>query len=259
MISFPNAKINIGLNITGKRPDGYHNIETMFFPIEMNDVLEVIPSETSQDEKDASINIYGLDIDGNENDNLTVKAYRLLKNDFNLPAIDIYLQKNIPMGAGLGGGSADAAFMLTALNKMFELGLTDEKLQYYAAQLGADCPFFILNRPTLASGIGNIFSPINVDLSQYRIEVIKPDIHVSTVEAYRGCKPRRWDTPLSELLKLPVTEWKDRIVNDFENSVFATHPQLAEIKESMYDKGAVYASMSGSGSSIYGIFTKEQP
>lgn len=256
MILFPNAKINIGLNITEKRPDGYHNLETVFFPVEMSDALEVLPADNPDTRTDIVMHTYGLTIDGHTDNNLVVRAYRLLRERFALPPVEVHLQKNISMGAGLGGGSSDAAFMLVALNRMFHLELTDNELQSYAAKLGADCPFFILNHPTLASGIGNIFKPTKLDLSNYRIEIVKPDIHVSTAEAYRGCVPHRWGIPLATLIDLPVEQWRGLIVNDFETSVFAAHPELAAVKESMYSKGAVYASMSGSGSAIYGIFKK---
>ncbi len=250
MITFPNAKINIGLNITEKRVDGYHNLETIFYPIEVCDTLEFIEEETK-------FTCSGLNIDGESDNNLIMKAYRLLKEEFDLPAINIHLHKAIPMGAGLGGGSADAAFMLKMLNEEFNLGLSPNELEEKAAKLGADCAFFIKNKPTLAKGIGNVFEPTTINLSGYHIVLIKPDVHVSTAEAYGGCKPQRWTTPLEEAIKRPISEWKDCIFNDFEKTVFVAHPELATIKEMLYNKGAVYAAMSGSGSTIYGIFDKE--
>lgn len=251
MITFPNAKINIGLNITEKRPDGYHNLETIFYPIELCDSLEFVRNE------EMKFNSSGLIIDGNSQNNLIIKAYNLLKEEFNLPNIAIHLHKAIPMGAGLGGGSADAAFMLKMLNEKFELGLSSQDLEKRAVKLGADCPFFISNKPVLAKGIGNIFEPTTINLSGYHIVLIKPEVHVSTAEAYGGCKPQRWTTPLEVAIKRPITEWKDCIFNDFEKTVFVVHPELAEIKSWLYDKGAIYAAMSGSGSTIYGIFKKE--
>lgn len=251
MLTFPNAKINIGLNITEKRPDGYHNLETIFYPIELCDTLEFIQKEETK------FGCSGLEIEGESDNNLIMKAYRLLKDEFNLPPINIHLHKAIPMGAGLGGGSADAAFMLKMLNKEFNLGLSVSELEHRAAKLGADCAFFIENKPTLAKGIGNIFEPTTINLSGYHIVLIKPDVHVSTAEAYGGCRPQRWTTPLEEAIKQPISEWKNYIFNDFEKTVFIAHPELAKIKEMLYEKGAIYAAMSGSGSTIYGIFDKE--
>lgn len=251
MLTFPNAKINIGLNITEKRPDGYHNLETIFYPIELCDTLEFVQTE------EAKFSYSGLEIEGDSDNNLIMKAYRLLKEEFDLPAINIHLHKAIPMGAGLGGGSADAAFMLKMLNDEFNLGLSSIELQQRATKLGADCPFFIDNKPVLAKGIGNIFEPTTINLSGYHIVLIKPDVHVSTAEAYGGCRPQRWTTPLEEAIKQPISEWKNYIFNDFEKTVFIAHPELAKIKEMLYEKGAIYAAMSGSGSTIYGIFDKE--
>ena len=251
MITFPNAKINIGLNITEKRADGYHNLETVFYPVDLCDALEFVVNDETK------FACSGLDIDGNPNDNLIIKAYNLLKEEFDIPCLDIHLLKKIPMGAGLGGGSADAAFMLKMLNDAFALGLTSEELQTRAAKLGADCAFFIENKPVLAKGIGNVFEPTCVNLNGYHIVLVKPEVHVSTAEAYGGCKPQPWTTPLEEVVKLPIAKWKDHIYNDFEKTVFVAHPELAEIKEMLYAKGAIYAAMSGSGSTIYGIFDKE--
>ena len=248
MITFPNAKINIGLNITEKRSDGYHNLETIFYPIDLCDSLEFVQNDETQ------FNCTGLKIEGEPENNLILKAYKQLKEEFNLPNIDIHLHKAIPMGAGLGGGSADAAFMLKMLNDEFKLGLSSQELEQKATKLGADCAFFINNKPTLAKGIGNIFEPTTINLSGYHIVLIKPEVHVSTAEAYGGCKPQRWATPLEEAIKQPISEWKDYIFNDFEKTVFIAHPELAEIKDMLYAKGAVYAAMSGSGSTIYGLF-----
>ena len=251
MLTFPNAKINIGLNITEKRPDGYHNLETIFYPIDLCDTLEFV------EEKETKFTCSGLNIEGESDNNLIIKAYKLLKEEFDLPTINIHLHKAIPMGAGLGGGSADAAFMLKMLNNEFQLNLTTQELEQKAAKLGADCAFFINNKPTLAKGIGNLFEPTCINLSRYHIVLVKPEVHVSTAEAYGGCKPQRWTTPLEEAIKRPITEWKECIFNDFEKTVFIAHPELANIKELLYEKGAIYAAMSGSGSTIYGIFDKE--
>lgn len=254
MLLFPNAKINLGLNIVEKRPDGYHNIETVFYPIGLNDVLEVELSETCTD---YSFSSSGIAIDGDPEDNLIVKAYRLLRSQYQFPAIDISLMKQIPFGAGLGGGSADAAFMLKAMNEMFELKITLKKLEKLASKLGADCPVFIRNKPAFATGIGNVFTSIDLSLKGYFLLLIKPDIHVSTPEAYSLVKPEMPQISLSELIKQPIADWKNTIKNDFEKSVFVRFPAIEEIKNNLYDKGALYASMSGSGSSVYGIFESE--
>ena len=199
----------------------------------------------------------GLEIEGEAENNLVVKAYKLLDDRFNLPPVDIHLFKHIPSGAGLGGGSADAAFMLKLLNNKFELGLPDDTLEEYAAKLGADCAFFIRNRPTYAEGIGNIFSPLPLSLKGYRIWLVKPDIFVSTRDAFAKIKPHHPEMSLKEIAQLPVEEWNGRMVNDFEESVFPQFPTIGEIKEEMYRQGAVYASMSGSGSSVYGLFKED--
>ena len=247
MVVYPNAKINLGLHIVSKRPDGYHNLETIFFPLDIKDKIEI---------EEVSFNLEGLKIDGDVESNLVVKAYRLLQKDFSLPNVKISMQKNIPFGAGLGGGSADASFTLRALNEMFSLGLSDEVLASYASKLGADCPFFIYNRPMLATGIGTELSPIELSLEGYKIEWVKPNVHVSTADAYRHVKPKEPKFSLSELPNIPIEEWKDCLVNDFEESVFAQYPELAEIKQDFYNRGAVYAAMSGSGSTIFAITKK---
>lgn len=253
MLTFPNAKINLGLNITEKRPDGYHNLETVFYPIPLEDALEITELQGAPGEK-FRLHQAGLEIAGEADSNLVVKAYKLLDEQFHLPPTDIHLFKHIPSGAGLGGGSADAAFMLKLLNEQFGLALTDDALEEYAARLGADCAFFIKNRPVYAEGIGNLFSPITLSLKGYRLWLVKPDIFVSTRDAFARIKPRRPQASLREIIKLPVEEWKACMVNDFEESVFPQFPAIGEIKEEMYRQGAVYASMSGSGSSVYGLF-----
>ena len=253
MVSFPNAKINIGLNITEKRSDNYHNLESIFVPIPIKDILEIVRKKEGESE----LHLSGIAIDGDPNDNLIMKAYHLLQSEYNLPAVDIYLEKNIPFGAGLGGGSADAAFTLKMLNDEFELHLTTEQLESYAARLGADCAFFIQNKPTYATGIGNIFQPVEVNLDNYFLVLVKPDVHVSTKEAYSLIRPQKTEVSVFEKIQRPIETWKEEISNDFELSVFPQHPIIAEVKSLLYQKGAVYASMSGSGSSVFGIFREE--
>ncbi len=250
MIKFPNAKINLGLDIVNRRPDGYHDIETVFYPIALQDIVEIVPARGSE----TTLTTYGRVIDCPMEKNLVVKAYRLMEKEFDLPPVDIYLHKNIPDGAGLGGGSSDAANVLLALNEMFELNLTKEELAKRAARLGADCAFFIYNSPMMATGIGDVLSPIDVPLHGKTLLLVKPDVSVPTAEAYSRVTPRKSDTPLAEVIKMPIDKWKNALKNDFEPSVFSTHPELSEIKDKIKQSGAVYASMSGSGSSIFGIF-----
>jgi len=249
MLTFPNAKINLGLNITAKREDGYHDIESCFYPIPLKDALEIIPSERR------SFETTGLKIPGNSQDNLVWKAYELLNSDFELTPIKIILHKNIPMGAGMGGGSADGAFMLSLLNKYFKLNISNEKLESYALQLGSDCPFFIENKPKLVSGRGEIFKYTKLDLSGYYLALVYPDIHISTGEAYSGIKPQVPEASVKEIIEnYPIEKWKGLLKNDFEEGVFKKYPQLHDIKNEFYEKGAVYSSMTGSGSTIFGIF-----
>lgn len=253
MISFPNAKINLGLNIVEKRADGYHNIETIFYPIGIKDALEFIETDSG----DTQMSISNIQVDCDPKLNLVMKAYELLSKDYSLPKLSIYLQKNIPFGAGLGGGSSDAAFMLKMLNADFKLNLTDLQLELYAAKLGSDCPFFIMNKPVFAKGRGEEFENIHLDLGGKYLVLIKPDIFVSTKDAYANCKPYKPSLGLKEIIQRPISEWKDLMKNDFELSVFPQYPKIREIKEILYDLGAVYASMSGSGSSVFGIFESE--
>lgn len=253
MITFPNAKINIGLNIVEKRADGYHNLETVFYPIPVKDALEFVPSKKGE----TSFCLSGIDVDGDAESNLVMKALRLLEKDFEIPPLEIHMEKAIPFGAGLGGGSADAAFMLKMLNQAFQLHLSDEQLEVYAAKLGADCAFFIKNKPVFATGIGNVFEPIDVSLKGYFLVLVKPDIHVSTPMAYSLVKPHAPEYPIKEWLKRPIEEWKERVLNDFELSVFTKFPAIGEIKDELYRQGALYASMSGSGSSVFGLFDKQ--
>lgn len=256
MLCFPNAKINIGLNIVERRNDGFHNIETLFYPISLSDILEVVVNENTATLK-CGLNITGQSIPGEPESNLCVKAYRVLDKTFGLPPVTIHLHKLIPMGAGLGGGSSDGAYTLTTLNRKFNLGLTAQQLCDYAAQLGSDCAFFIENKPALGTEKGNILQKRPVNLADHYIVLVKPDIFVGTAEAYAGVKPAKPANSIDQLIKLPVKEWKNSIVNDFEKSVFAKHPEIEKIKGLLYASGAEYASMSGSGSSVYGIFDRE--
>ena len=253
MITFPNAKINLGLNIVEKRPDGYHNLETIFYPINLQDALEVTRRENN--DKEYTLHISGSPLEGEPEDNLVVKAYKLLKKDYpGLLPVDIHMYKNIPAGAGLGGGSSDAACMIKLLNDKFSLGLSTERMEEYAVKLGADCAFFIRNKPVFATGIGNLFEPVELSLKGYHIILIKPDIFVSTRDAFAEIKPVRPAVSLKEIVKQPMETWKNSMKNDFEDSVFKKFPEIAAIKDELYDLGAVYAAMSGSGSSVYGIF-----
>jgi 4-diphosphocytidyl-2-C-methyl-D-erythritol kinase len=252
MICFPNAKINLGLNVVDRRPDGYHDIETVFYPIPLRDALEVVEAGAF------SFSQTGIPLDTAIEDNLAVKAMsRLLPSD---RALEVYLHKAIPPGSGLGGGSSDAASMLKLLNDFLRLGLGNERLEEIASGLGADCPFFIRNTPVFASGTGNVFEPVHLSLASYRLYlVIPPGITVSTAEAYATVMPQRPSVSLKEIIRLPVKEWRGMMVNDFEQSVFARHPSLAVIRQRLYDAGAAYASMSGSGSSIFGLFDSSIP
>lgn len=248
MVSFPNAKINLGLNITEKRADGFHNIETVFYPIPLSDMLEFVPSEK------ADFTNSGLEIDGPAEDNLVLKAYDLLAQDFDLLPMAVHLHKVIPFGAGLGGGSADAAFMLKMLNEDGNLHLSDDQLEGYARQLGSDCAFFVRNAPVFAYEKGDVFKPVELSLKGKHIVLVNPNIHVSTQVAYGGCAPQVPGASLQDLIELPVERWKDSVVNDFEATVFPKFPRIGEIKAALYAQGAVYAAMSGSGSTVFGIF-----
>ncbi len=256
MITFPNAKINIGLNVVEKRDDGYHNLETIFYPINLQDALEVTLANNSK--KPYIFSNTGNIIDGNIEDNLIIKAYNLVKEKHPLiPSLKINIFKHIPSGAGLGGGSSDAAFMIKLLNKKLSLNMSDSEMEEYASKLGADCAFFIKNKPVYATGIGNIFEEIDFSLKGYNLILVKPEIGVSTKEAFTNIKPRKRDITVKELIKQPIEKWKDLIENDFEKSVFLYHPEISAIKDKLYDMGALYASMTGSGSAVYGIFNKQ--
>ena len=284
MIACPNAKINIGLNVVAKRSDGYHDIETVFYPVLLQDALEIKlmrPLDPSQLRKRIEAGLLvqpddafipyrllpkkedfpccSLEMTGNEfpfkaADNLVVKAYLMLQQDFDLPSIDIRLHKHIPSGAGLGGGSSDCAFMISLLNRRFNLRMRESMMERYAARLGSDCAFFISNTPSLATGRGEILNPISLSLKGYTILLVKPDIAVSTAEAYGGVTPHRPSVSLADAVMRPVSEWKECVFNDFELSVFKKYPLLADIKQRLYDLGADYAAMTGSGSTIYGLF-----
>lgn len=257
MITFPNAKINLGLDIVEKRPDGYHNLETVFYPIPLCDILEITPA-TAPDAPDYTFRMYNAVFEGNNDDNLVIKAYKALAADHKLPKVDISLYKHIPTGAGLGGGSADAAFALKMLNDIAKLGLTAEQLRGYASRIGADCSFFIDNTPAYATGIGDILSPTPCSISGYHLVLVKPDIHISTKDAYALVTPQKPELPLTEIAQRPIHLWKGAMKNDFEKSIFTKHPAMEKVKENLYSLGAVYASMSGSGSSFFGIF-KDEP
>ena len=248
VLTFPNAKINLGLRITEKRPDGFHNLQSCFYPVGWTDALEVIPADQFQ------FSSSGLPIPGDSTTNLCVRAYQLLRTDYDLPPVRMHLHKIVPIGAGLGGGSADAAFALKLLNDQFALGLNGPQLEAHARQLGSDCAFFIQNRPLYCTGKGDAFSDILVDLTGYSILLVYPNLAISTAEAYGGVRPQQPAIPLIEQLTAPVDTWRDTLHNDFEDSLFPKYPVLAAIKEQLYALGAVYASLSGSGSTIYGIF-----
>lgn len=249
MLSFPNAKINLGLHIVGKRPDGYHDLETIFYPVKLYDAVEIVPLNSGE----TTFSSEGIAIP-DEGVNLCERAYQLIKQDFDIPAVGIHLLKKIPIGAGMGGGSADGAFVLKMLNENFNLQLPVVQLEAYAKQLGADCPFFIENKAVYATGTGTDFSPIEVDLSAYYIVIINPNIHISTAEAYSGVLPKTPEFDLRSIIQLPIQEWKYYLNNDFELTVFEQFPKIKELKDTMYSSGALYAAMSGSGSSVYGIF-----
>lgn len=248
LIAFPNAKINLGLRITEKRADGFHNLQSCFYPVGWADVLEIIPADSF------AFSSSGLPIPGALDTNLCVRAYNLLKIDFNLPPVQMHLHKIVPIGAGLGGGSADAAFALKLLNERFELALSHEQLEAYARRLGSDCAFFIGNEPVYCLEKGDVFESIAIDLSGYYITLVYPNLAISTAEAYAGVRPRQPETSLREQIEVPVAGWRGTVHNDFEDSLFPKYPLLAELKQQLYDAGAVYASMSGSGSTVYGIF-----
>lgn len=254
MVSFPHAKINLGLNIVSKRTDGYHDIETVFYPIKLNDAIEVI------EKKNIHFSISGLPIEGDQENNLSIKAFHILKKDFpQLPPVHLHLHKTIPIGAGLGGGSADGAFTLKLLNKKFDLGLSEKQLIDYSLHLGSDCPFFISNKPCFATGRGELLELIDLDLSKYKIVIVHPGVHVSTGWAFSTVKPVTPKKSIKEIIKQPIGTWKEELKNDFEEPVFNKYPEIKKIKNDLYAAGAIYSSMSGSGSAVYGFFEKDKP
>jgi len=292
MICFPNAKINLGLHIVSRRQDGYHNLETVFYPIGLKEALEIVPIipdrnsaygnsiagstvlsnaapapdtqglPAASDAESALTRPYrffqsGNVMQGREEDNLVIKALKLMAASHHIPNIDIHLLKKIPSGAGLGGGSSDAAFMLRLLNDSFGLGYTDRELARLGTQLGADCPFFIYNKPAFATGIGETLEPLDISLSDLFLVLVKPQVTVSTREAYAMITPHTPEVSLKEIVKKPLSEWKEQMKNDFETPVFKKYPEICTIKQQLYDLGAAYASMSGSGSSVYGFFHTE--
>lgn len=250
MINFPQGKINLGLNIIAKRPDGYHNLETCFYPVGLTDILEIIPAQ------ETSFAHSGLVVSGSAEENLCLKAYRVLKNDFGMGNVNMHLHKIIPMGAGLGGGSSDGAATLLMLNEIFELNISKTELEKYASLLGSDCAFFIGNEAKFAEGRGEILSPIELNLKNLFLVLVKPDVHISTAEAYAKIELSKPEHTIPQILKLPVQQWKNHLVNDFEKNIFRKYPVIGSIKEKLYSLGAVYASMTGSGAAVYGIFEK---
>ena len=256
MITFPIAKINLGLNVVERRPDGYHNLETVFYPVNIKDALELTMMNTKfPSPVDCDIKVTNLNVEGDEQRNLVVRAYQLLKRDFpQMPRVHAHLYKDIPTQAGMGGGSSDCAYTIRLLNEMFTLGLNEQQMIDYAAQLGADCAFFILSRPSYAEGIGERLVPVSLDLSSYYIGVVRPDIPVSTREAFSLIKPAKPAKCCRDVVMQPIETWRDELTNDFEQSVFALHPEIGTIKQQLYDLGALYAAMSGSGSAVFGIF-----
>ncbi|PRD47150.1 4-(cytidine 5'-diphospho)-2-C-methyl-D-erythritol kinase [Sphingobacterium haloxyli] len=252
MISFANAKINIGLNIVGKRADGYHLVESVFYPFPLYDIIEITAVGA---DLNTTLEITGLHLPVEDN-NLCLRAYHLLSERFSIPPVHIHLHKQIPYGAGLGGGSSDGAFVLKMLNEKFKIGLSTLQLENEAAKLGADCPFFIQNRPSYAEGIGTDLFPIPIDLSDKFLVLVKPPVNIATAAAYQQVTPSPAKEDLREVLHLPVQDWKFYVKNDFEEGVFDKYPLIREIKLALYEQGAMYASMSGSGSAVYGVFPK---
>lgn len=257
MIIFPGSKVNLGLRITERLENGYHSLESIFLPIHFSDILEIIPKN---DDSPSSFHYSGIKIDGEPINNLIYKAWDLLNKEFALPPIEVYLHKLVPMGAGIGGGSADATAMLKLLNQEFKLQLNDSQLKDHAKKLGADCPFFIANSASYVEGIGDKIQAINIDLSSYHFYLIAPGIHINTAEAFENCIPQKSEVSLAAIINSKdIRLWKDYIFNDFEDYAFKKHPELKRIKEQHYNNGAIYASMTGTGSSIYGIYEKEIP
>ena len=259
MIVFPNSKINLGLRITSKRKDGYHNLETIFFPVPVNDALEIIEYNDPVRSAHIPFTTSGLKVEGEISNNLCMKAYRLLKKDFPaMPHVRMHLHKAVPTGAGLGGGSSDAAFALKLLNEKFRLGLNIEQLISYSIELGSDCPFFMINKPCFATGRGEILEQVGLDLSSYKLLIVYPGIHINTGRAFLHIRPAKPKRSVKEVINDPIANWKDELSNDFEIPAFKEYPFIREIKAQLYDAGAAYASMTGSGSTLYGIFDKQK-
>lgn len=275
MLAFPNVKINLGLNVVEKRPDGYHNLQSVFYPVKgLYDVLELTPENAVKAEISEKhiapihlhyttigklqLGITGIHIPGSVENNLLAKAYDLVNAKYNLPEVKAHLHKIVPTGAGLGGGSADGAFFIKLLNNFFKLNMPQEQMLDYAGQLGSDCSFFIPNSPAFVDSRGDVFAEIEFSLAGYHIAIIKPDIHVSTAAAFSGIVPKRPEKSPLEIIQLPIEQWKGLLVNDFEATVGSQHPSILHIKEQLYNQGALYCSMSGSGAAVYGIF-KEEP
>lgn len=258
MLIFPIAKINLGLNIVERRADGYHNLETVFYPVPISDALELqVMDEAFPSAYNCDLKVTNIAIEGDERRNLVVRAYDLLAQDFKLPRIHAHLYKAIPTQAGMGGGSSDCAAMLTALNSLCQLGLTEQQLIDYAARLGADCPFFVIGRPAYAEGIGERLQPVGLDLSGWWLAVVKPPVPVSTKEAFALVTPRPTQKKCRDIVMQPVETWAAELHNDFEPSVFAQYPEIGEVKQALYEMGAEYAAMSGSGSAVFGLFRRE--
>jgi 4-diphosphocytidyl-2-C-methyl-D-erythritol kinase len=251
MIGFANAKINLGLRVVGKRKDGFHLLETVFYPVPWQDSIEILPAEQN------SISIVGHTIPGPMDQNLCSKAYQLLAKDYSMTNVAMYLHKHIPIGAGLGGGSSDAVQVLKLLDQLFHIGLNQEQMHQYALQLGADCPFFVENVPCLATGIGDILTPINRSLKGYWIVILKPSVFVSTAEAFAHIQPKPSESDLHDSIQRPVEEWEGTLLNDFEDSIFKRYPVIASAKALLVEKGALFASMSGTGASVFGLFTNK--
>ncbi|MEX2484509.1 MAG: 4-(cytidine 5'-diphospho)-2-C-methyl-D-erythritol kinase [Brumimicrobium sp.] len=251
MISFPICKINLGLNITTKRKDGYHEIVSLMYPIEIQDILEVVSSSSFK------FTCSGLEIPGDSSSNLCVKAFEILNSQYDLTPVHIHLYKNIPMGGGLGGGSADGAYTLMLLNEFFKLGISNDNLRNLAASLGSDCPFFIENKPQIASGRGEVLKPFDISLKGKILVLVNDGTHISTAEAYNGIRPKLPKNKFENVLKMSMEDWRFNLVNDFEETIFKAHPQLEKYKSLLYDSGAIYASMTGSGSTMFGIFDRK--
>ncbi|PKP11850.1 MAG: 4-(cytidine 5'-diphospho)-2-C-methyl-D-erythritol kinase [Bacteroidetes bacterium HGW-Bacteroidetes-4] len=254
MIVYPNAKINLGLSIVNKRPDGFHSIETVMYPIPLFDKITLIPIENYTGAEKLVFSSSGLTIDGELENNLIVKAFKLINDDLNIAPTQIHLEKNIPFGAGLGGGSADCAFTINALNQLYDLKLTNKQMEYYAAQLGSDCPFFIKNKPALAKGRGEMLSEISVNLKGWHLALVIPPVGINTKQAYSLVEPKTPKKPVEETIKQHIEQWKHNLENDFEISVYKQLPEIEQVKTTLYELGAAYASLSGSGSASFGIF-----